>query len=266
MPGGGSSLHTESPQGNMKFSLTFAVLTLLAVGCANKNKATASAEDARQFRETKINLEACNQASSTADPIDANGDGKPEIVRVLKGKNEVCRTVDLNFDGRIDRTIFFDEAGKERRTESDFDRDGIVDEIAIFKSGVISEKWRMTTMDGKLDTWEFFENGALVRTERDENGDGVIDQWWEYPSKGCPLIHVDADGDGRPDPGASIDYCKETGYSPPPLPGDETKPSGPTDFGETERVEELSNQKADSNEDASDETKADAPTKTEGAE
>src|SRR5690606_42129760 len=102
---------------------------------------------------------------------------------------------DLNFDGRIDRTIFFDEAGKECRTESDFDRDGIVDEIAIFKSGVISEKWRMTTMDGKLDTWEFFENGALVRTERDENGDGVIDQWWEYPSKGCPLIHVDADGD-----------------------------------------------------------------------
>ena len=32
---------------------------------------------------------------------------------------------------------------------------------------------------------------------------------------GCPVIHVDADKDGRPDPGGSIDYCKETGFTPP---------------------------------------------------
>ena len=54
-----------------------------------------------------------------------------------------------------------------------------------------------------------------MRTERDSNGDGVIDQWWEYPKPGCPLIHADMNNDGRPDPGATIDYCKETGYVPP---------------------------------------------------
>ena len=250
----------------MKFSFTVALLSLLIVGCGKKNKATASAEDARQFRETKIVLEVCDQGAQGADRIDANGDGKPEIVRVLKDKKELCRTVDLNFDSKVDRTIFYDERSKERRMESDFDRDGVVDEIAIYKDGVVSEKWRMTTMDGKLDTWEFFENGTLARTERDENGDGAIDQWWEYPSRGCPLIHVDADGDGRPDPGASIDYCKETGYTPPPVPGTEVKPNETADFGGTERVEELSNEKAGADDSAAGETKAAEPTKTEGAE
>lgn len=249
----------------MKLSFTFALLTLLVVGCAKKNKATASAEDARQFRETKIVLEVCDQATAGADRIDANGDGKPEIIRVLDGKRERCRTVDLNFDGKVDSTIFYDAAGKERRSESDFDRDGVVDEIAIYKDGVVSEKWRMTTMDGKLDTWEFFVNGILARTERDENGDGAIDQWWEYPAHGCPLIHVDADGDGRPDPGASIDYCKETGYSPPPIPG-EAQSNETADFGETERVEELSNQKAGAENAGAGDPKAVEPSKTEGAE
>ncbi len=239
----------------MKFNLRFCLLSLLALGCAKKTTEVNSAEDARQFRETELALETCDVQAKDADRVDANGDGQPEIIRVLSGQKELCRTVDLNFDGKVDRTTFFDEGGQQRRTESDFDRDGVVDEIAFYEKGVLTEKHRMTTMDGKLDTWEFFKEGKLARTERDEDGDGVIDQWWEYPSRGCPLIHMDADGDGRPDPGASIDYCKETGYAPPPLPG-EIEEKQPTDFGESgERVEELSNQKAgESGEEPKDET------------
>src|SRR5690606_21742218 len=52
-------------------------------------------------------------------------------------------------------------------------------------------------------------------TERDSDGDTVVDQWWEYPKPECPMIHSDVDGDGRPDPGATVDFCKETGYVPP---------------------------------------------------
>src|SRR5690606_26414186 len=176
---------------------------------------------------------------------DANGDGKPDIVQVKSGGREVCRTADLNFDGRLDRITFFDANGKIRRVESDFDRDGRIDELAFFDTGTLKEKHRATTLDGKLDTWEFYEKGQVARTERDENGDGFIDQWWEYPSRGCPLIHMDTDGDGRPDPGASIDYCKETGYSPPPLPNEEKGPEKPADCGkspqrviETDRTDE----------------------------
>ena len=39
-----------------------------------------------------------------------------------------------------------------------------------------------------------------------------MDQWWEYPdqrSADCPLIHSDVNGDGRPDPGATVDVCKD---------------------------------------------------------
>lgn len=217
--------------------------------CGGKKKGAESADDIRAERETKIALEKCDTASPSAENIDANGDGRPDIVRVKQGDREICRTADLNFDGKIDRTTFFDAQQKIRRIESDFDRDGQVDEIATLDAGVMKEKHRATTMDGKLDTWEFFEKGKLARTERDENGDGFIDQWWEYPKHGCPLIHVDADGDGRPDPGASIDYCKETGFVPPPLPGEEEAEKKPADFGTSnERIEETENRVKDSSE------------------
>ena len=202
-----------------------------------------SGQEGRQVRDTRITLEKCDVTSSGAEKLDANADGRPEVVLVKEKGKDLCRTADLNLDGRVDRTVFYDDAGKIRRVESDYDRDGRVDEIALLEGGTIKEKRRATTLDGKLDTWDYYSAGQVTRTERDENGDGVIDQWWEYPSRGCPLIHVDADGDGRPDPGASVDYCKETGYAPPPLP--EEQKAKKQDFGKQERVEELSNVAAD---------------------
>jgi hypothetical protein len=217
----------------------------LLIGCGGKKKGAQSADDVRTKRDTEVKLEKCDVASAGAETVDANGDGKPDVIKVMSGGREVCRVVDLNFDGRTDRTTFFDGAKKIRRVESDFDRDGRVDEIALFEAGVLKEKHRATTLDGKLDTWEIYEKGQLARTERDENGDGIIDQWWEYPSPGCPLIHMDTDGDGRPDPGASIDYCKETGYVPPPAPGEHAGRQ-PTDFGKsTERIEEIEDRSSD---------------------
>jgi len=56
---------------------------------------------------------------------------------------------------------------------------------------------------------------------------------------------MDTDGDGRPDPGASIDYCKETGYVPPPVPGD-VAGKKPTDFGQSSgRIEEIEDRSSD---------------------
>lgn len=233
----------------MRTRCILAAALLLSAGgglsaCGGKKKGAESAADARTERETKIVLEKCDVLAKSAEKIDANGDGRPDIVKVKAGSSEVCRTADLNFDGKIDRTTFFDKAGKVRRIESDFDRDGRVDELSFFSSGKLTEKHRATTLNGKLDTWEFFKDDQVTRTERDENGDGFLDQWWEYPKRGCPMIHVDTDGDGRPDPGASIDYCKETGFVPPPLPGEEKAAPPPSDFGAPdERVEEVENRK-----------------------
>jgi len=114
-------------------------------------------------------------------------------------------------------------------TRYDYDRDGQIDEIATYQSGVLTEKDQATSMARKLDTWDFYQAGALTRSERDSNGDGIIDQWWEYTRPGCPMIHSDVNNDGKPDPGATVDYCKETGYVPPERQGP-AAPQSP-DFG-----------------------------------
>ena len=191
------------------------VLAMFQLGCNGAGGAGANSPNSATRRDTQVVHEKCDVASETVEKIDANGDSKPDITVVREGGREVCRAVDLNFDGVIDAYTYFDASGQLRRRENDYDKDGQIDEIATFKGGQIAEKNQSTALAQHLDTWDFYQAGALVRTERDSNGDGMIDQWWEYPKPGCPLIHADMNNDGRPDPGATIDYCKETGYVPP---------------------------------------------------
>jgi hypothetical protein len=163
----------------------------------------------KDARPVIIEHEPCDDKSSGAQSVDSNGDGKPDIVSVLKGGKEVCRVLDLNFDGKVDRFIYFDEAGQARRMESDYDRDGRVDEVAYLVGGQFVRKDREMNLDGKLDTWDLYENGKLAKRERDADGDGRVDQWWTFPEAKpeCPVIATDKDGDGRPDVGSSMDMC-----------------------------------------------------------
>jgi hypothetical protein len=195
-------------------------------GCNGTAGAGANSAQPITKRDTQVAHEKCDVTSETVEKIDANGDTKPDILIVREGGHELCRAVDLNFDGVVDAYSYFDQSGQLRRRENDYDKDGQVDEIISFKGGQIAEKDQSTAFPRRLDTWDFYQAGVLVRTERDSNGDGVIDQWWEYPKPGCPLIHADVNNDGRPDPGATIDYCKETGYVPPER-ADKT-PASPT--------------------------------------
>jgi hypothetical protein len=159
--------------------------------------------------------EECNISASSSERLDANGDGRADVTIVREQGREVCRAADINFDGVVDAWSYTDPQGRVRRREFDFDRDGQIDEVAIYAAGAIVRKQRATTTPGKVDTWEHYSNEVLVRAERDSDGDGKVDQWWEYQKPGCPLMHADLNRDGRPDPGTTIDYCKETGYVPP---------------------------------------------------
>jgi hypothetical protein len=190
-------------------------LLILAMGCAGSAAVGGGAATGGiTKRDTTITHEPCDIANAS-EKIDANNDGRPDIFIVRKGSTEVCRAVDLNFDGVIDVFSYNDSAGRLRRREYAYGRNGLIDEIATYQGGVLTEKDQATSMARKLDTWDFYQNGTLTRTERDSNGDGIIDQWWEYTQPGCPLIHSDVNNDGKPDPGATVDYCKETGYVPP---------------------------------------------------
>lgn len=198
-------------------SRVFAAQIVLAAafqwGCSSSKPAESASPTAP--RDTRIVHEDCAIDSPSAERLDANGDGKADVVTVRDGNRDKCRAADLNFDGNMDSFVYFDPEGKIRRRETDYDRDGRVDEISTFRGGVLVEKLRATMLANKVDTWEYYEAGKLARSQRDSDGDNVVDQWWEYPTPGCPVIHADVNNDGRPDVGASVDYCKETGYVPP---------------------------------------------------
>lgn len=139
--------------------------------------------------------------------------------------------MDFNFDGAVDAWVYLDEVGQLRRREYDYDRDGSVDEVSLYRAGVLVEQQRATSRPGKLDTWHYFSAGQLARSERDSNGDDYIDQWWEYPDRraaDCPVIHSDVDGDGQPDPGATVDICRDRygGGVPEAERASSTDPSG----------------------------------------
>lgn len=232
---------------NIEESKSWTVLAgvlLLAAGCSGTTAATGGAATGGVTkRDTAITHEPCDTAGAT-EKIDANNDGRPDIFIVRKGSVESCRAVDLNFDGVIDSYSYNDASGRLRRREYDYDRDGQIDEIATYQGGVLTEKDQATSMARKLDTWDFYQAGALARSERDSNGDGIIDQWWEYTQPGCPMIHSDVNNDGKPDPGATVDYCNETGYVPPERQGPAQTQS--PDFGKaTAAPTEVENKAAD---------------------
>lgn len=213
---------------------TTIAMTLLLGGCAGSSGNAGSAADVGGRRPTEIIHEDCDVNAAGAERMDANGDGVADVTTVKANNQIACQAFDLNFDGKVDSWVYFDSNGQVRRRESDYDRDGRIDEIAVYSGGVVSEKHRATTMHHRLDTWDFYKGGVLARSERDSDGDAQVDQWWEYPKADCPLIHSDVDGDGKPDPGATVDFCKETGYVPPERPMPQA-PAGP-DFSKPEDV------------------------------
>lgn len=169
-------------------------------------------------RDTEIKHDSCDGNSAAAVKVDVNGDGKNDIVHVMKGDKEVCRIVDLNLDGYPDSFIYYEADGKtERRRESDFDRDGRVDEISISEHGQVTLKVRETNFDNKLDTWDYYEGGRLVKRERDTDGDSIIDQWWTYnnpTNPKCAVVASDRNADGKPDPDSVVDLCGEAYTAP----------------------------------------------------
>lgn len=185
-------------------------LALLAACTSPDPSQTKPAAPTGDERDTEIKHEDCKKDAPTARKVDVNGDGLPDIIHVMESGREVCRVVDLNLDGAIDAFIYYDAQSRERRRESDFDRDGRADEIARYEAGAVVLKERETNFDNKIDTWDYYEKGRLVRRERDSDGDAIIDQWWDFNNAAnprCAVVATDQNADGKPDPNSVVDLC-----------------------------------------------------------
>jgi hypothetical protein len=225
---------SDSPYSVALVALLLAVLGASACTPPSQAPAPESAATKGNARDTEIKHEPCDPTASGAVPVDINGDRRPDITHVMRGGREVCRVVDLNLDGAIDAFVYYDASGRERRRESDYDRDGRPDEIASMVNGLVVLKERETNYDDKLDTWDFYEGGRLVRRERDSDGDSIVDQWWTFndpTDPKCALVSSDRNVDGKPDPDSVVDLCADQRAgrappSPPPAPSS-TGPAEP---------------------------------------
>jgi hypothetical protein len=213
-------------------AVSIALLAIAAPACGASDQ---GAQPASTTKRLEIIHEACDIESGSALKTDVNGDGSPDIIRVMSGGKEVCRAIDLNFDRIKDAFIYFDASGTERRRESDFDKDGRPDEVSIREGGQIVSKELETNFDKKLDTWEVYGGGRVLKAERDADADGIVDEWWDYnqPDKPeCAIVVTDKNQDGQPDPDTAVDMCGE-GYKPPPISFGPTAPAPGASAGAT---------------------------------
>ncbi len=213
---------------SISFAGGFALTLLVLVACSSADGPDAARPTGFE-RDTTLKHEPCDGAAAGNERIDVNGDGRPNIVRVMQGGREVCRILDLNLDGSVDAYVYYDPSGAERRREFDFDRDGRVDEIISLSGGVVFLKERETNFDDQLDTWDYYESGRLVKRERDSDGDGMVDQWWTFNDPAdvrCAAVAFDRNYDGQPDPAGVLDVCAEARQKAFVAPIPTTRPSG----------------------------------------
>ena len=221
----------EGQCGRARVGVCFAVLG--SVACAGSAGSGPKAGGrAVEPKDTHLVHEACAVTAPGSTAEDINGDGRPDRQTHVVGGKPECSALDFDFDGAIDAWVYLDPSGQVRRRENDYDRDGHVDEISIYERGALIEQQRSTVKKDKLDTWHYYSGGKLARSERDANGDDYVDQWWEYPEQRpveCPLIHSDVDGDGQPDPGATVDVCRDRVAGGAPAKADADPSSGISD-------------------------------------
>jgi hypothetical protein len=180
-------------------------------GCAGGKSAERGAGaqgGAAEARKEAEPIQPERSGSERAEEKDVNGDGTPDVWTYTVGEKDaggkeqerrVRQELDLNWDGRVDLTRYFDPNGDPARETLDLDYDGKVDATYFFEKGVNTRRERDINGDGRADSFIFYERGALVRKERDTNTDGKVDYWEYWEGGQVDRIGEDLDGDGTVD-------------------------------------------------------------------
>jgi len=152
-------------------------------------------------------LSRCRVEGKRVVKLDLNKDKQPDVWKLYATKTEggakvdilTCKEVDLNYDGRKDLWVYYDDSGNRNMEEMDLDFDGRVDIVTFRRAGKIARQELDTNFDGKPDIWKHFEDEVLVRVDRDTSGNGRVDFWEYYEGGQLDRVGYDKDGDGKVD-------------------------------------------------------------------
>jgi hypothetical protein len=211
-----------------------------AVGCAGSHDApaqnAANAGASNVAAPPPVDRSRCKSAGKQVVDADTNLDKKPDVWKyyVPNGQGAqvmTCKQVDLNHDGKVDITYYYDDTGAVSSLEEfDLDFDGRNDLTVYYANGKKVREELDTNYDGRSDLWKFFEDEKLVRLERDADYNGRVDQWEYYEGGKLDRIGYDTSGSGRVDKWDRAPEGDEGGpvASAAPAPTASAAPAAPT--------------------------------------
>jgi hypothetical protein len=174
-----------------------------AAGCAGNRAASGSGSDKA---EEIVGIQSRQEGDLTVKMFDLFHTGRPDVWEYYKtvtdpatGRSRlrlVRKEMDLNDDGKVDVTRYYDENEKVVKEELDLDFEGKVDEVIYFDDRGLPTKKEVLDANGRPNLWKYYENGQMVRIERDTKGTGKVDTWEYWVDGKLDRIGVDTVGDG----------------------------------------------------------------------
>ena len=155
----------------------------------------------------KFDRSRCDDKGKQVVSLDANGDGKPDVIKLFLSVSQdghtvqqlVCKQTDLDFDGKIDLVQYYGSSGELFMDEYSMDYSGKFNGRTFYQEGKKVRAEKDMNFDGKPDYFEFYEGGKLVRVEHDRTGTGKIDEWQYYENGHLDRVGYDTTGSGRVD-------------------------------------------------------------------
>ena len=200
--------------------LVASVVCVSVWGCSgNKEKVVAAGEiDRLNFIEAYDNARFDN-SDLKKQVYDMNGDMHVDlwkfytIKKMAKDETKLeyvltRKELDLNFDGRIDRIMYYNTKENLIREEIDTNFDGTIDRIHYYDDGIIvkTEFYQLNCNTSEIDQpgpevnpdlERHYRKGVLTREESDEQCDGAHERITIFNGEGnISQVGLDYDGDG----------------------------------------------------------------------
>lgn len=154
------------------------------------------------------------QPRNSQQPVDYDGDGRPDEALFYEGERLRRVEADRNGDGEVDQRIHYDDRGLATEIEEDQDFNGGRETANRYENGQLAGRSADYDGDGQVDRQQTFKRGVLQSEQWFDRGGQLvkrIDYVDERPVSG----EFDSDGDGVRDTARDYDPRGEISASRP---------------------------------------------------